>query len=181
MTEISERYTRVAEGFNRRLVGCEGHWTDPTPCEEWSVWDVAAHVVGVNRGVLCRLEGGEPEKLEKGDELPQAFEEVSSNISAVLVDLERAGTIVTTRTGEQPFEQLAGTLLCADTLAHTWDIARATGQDERLDVPAIQAVQPFLEGLSDAMRSPGGFGPKVEPPEGADVQTAYLCFTGRKP
>lgn len=29
------------------------------------------------------------------------------------------------------------------------------------------------------IRMPGVFGPKVEPPPGADLQTRLLCFTGR--
>ena len=33
----------------------------------------------------------------------------------------------------------------------------------------------------DAMiRQPSVFGPKVEPPNGADVQTEFLCFLGRR-
>ena len=32
--------------------------------------------------------------------------------------------------GEQTFESLVGRLVCSDTLIHTWDLARATGQVE---------------------------------------------------
>lgn len=42
---------------------------------------------------------------------------------------------------------------------------------------AFKGLQPM-----DAMiRQNGVFGPKVEPPEGADEQTRFLCSVGRKP
>jgi hypothetical protein len=31
----------------------------------------------------------------------------------------------------------------------------------------------------EAIRRPGGFGPKLEPPAAADEQTAFLAFLGR--
>ena len=43
------------------------------------------------------------------------------------------------------------------------------------DIEAIARFKPM-----DAMlRSPGRFGPKTECPEGADLQTEFLCFLGR--
>jgi uncharacterized protein (TIGR03086 family) len=82
---------------------------------------------------------------------------------------------------EQPFDRLVGSLVCSDTLLHTWDLARATGQDERLDERAVAVAYEWLEPLDDALRRPGGFGEKVEAPPGADLQTRFLCFAGRRP
>lgn len=79
---------------------------------------------------------------------------------------------------EQPFSSLVG-LLCADTLIHTWDLARATGQDERLDAAAVADALGFLTPIDDAIRRPGGFGSKIEPPPGADEQTTFINFAGR--
>jgi uncharacterized protein (TIGR03086 family) len=81
--------------------------------------------------------------------------------------------------GEQSFESLVSRLLCADTLIHTWDLARATGQNEDLDPVAVQQAMEFLTPIDDAIRRPGGFGPKIEPPAGADPQTSLLNFVGR--
>ena len=65
--------------------------------------------------------------------------------------------------GEQTFESLVCRLLCADTLLHTWDLARATGQDDRLDPAAVAAALEFLGPLDEAIRRPGGFAAKIEP------------------
>jgi uncharacterized protein (TIGR03086 family) len=81
--------------------------------------------------------------------------------------------------GEQPFESLVGRLLCTDTLIHTWDLARATGQDESLDPGAVAKAIEFLAPIDDAIRRPGGFGPKIDSPPDAGNQTRLLNFTGR--
>lgn len=46
MSEVSERYEAIAEGFSSRLAGAgpEG-WLTPTPCADWSVTDLVAHVI----------------------------------------------------------------------------------------------------------------------------------------
>jgi uncharacterized protein (TIGR03086 family) len=77
------------------------------------------------------------------------------------------------------FSDLVGRMVCADTLVHTWDLARATGGDERLDPAALAHVAGFLYEAGDRLRVPGGYGPAIEPPAGADEQTAFISFTGR--
>lgn len=101
-------------------------------------------------------------------------------MSAALADQARASTVVGGMFGEQPWEQVVSRLLCADTLIHTWDLARATGQDDRLDDAAVAAATEFLPPLDDAIRRPEGFGPKIEAPQGADAQTTLLAFVGRR-
>jgi hypothetical protein len=78
-----------------------------------------------------------------------------------------------------PFEQLVGTLLSADTLIHTWDLARGAGLDENLDARSVAAVLAFMMPNDELLRVPGGFGPALEPPAGADEQVRLLCFAGR--
>ena len=80
-----------------------------------------------------------------------------------------------------PFESLVGRLLCADTLIHTWDLARTTGLDESLDPEAIAKASEFLTPIDDAIRRPGGFEPKIDPSPDADAQTKLLNFAGRGP
>jgi uncharacterized protein (TIGR03086 family) len=78
------------------------------------------------------------------------------------------------------FEQLVGRMLCSDTLVHTWDLSRATGQGEQLDPAAVQVTVEWITPLDERIRVSGGFGPKVDPPPGADAQTTLLCFLGRR-
>jgi hypothetical protein len=81
--------------------------------------------------------------------------------------------------GEQTFESLIGRLVCSDTLIHTWDLARSTGQDEVLDPDAVAKAFESLAPLDDAIRRPGGFAPKIAPAPGANAQIRFLNFCGR--
>ena len=182
MSVAAQRYARAAAGFTTVLQGVQpGSWTATSPCEEWTAHDVAQHLIDTHRRILTRLSGGDPTPPDSSEDLGAAWSVESAAVQTALADAERAGTLVQGMGGEQRFDDLVGTLLVADTVLHTWDVARATGQDETLDPELVAATHAFL-GPNDAMlRRPGGFGPKTEPPPGADAQTALLCFAGRRP
>jgi uncharacterized protein (TIGR03086 family) len=181
MSEVAERYARIADTFTARLEGVPtGAWAEPSPCPGWTARDVAKHVVDTHRAVLTRLSGGDPTPPDADEDLRTAWKVESAAMRAALADPERAGKRVKGMGGEQSFEQLVGNLVCADTLIHTWDLARASRQDDRLDPAAVEAAQAFMGPNDEMLRSPGGFGPKIEPPAGADAQTRLLCFVGRQ-
>jgi uncharacterized protein (TIGR03086 family) len=175
-----ERYRDVARGFDTRpaAVGPD-QWSLPTPCTDWTVRDLVGHVISTHRRVLCSLTGGEPEPVGGDADLTPQWRGASQAITDALADEAKAGTTVGGMFGEQAFESLVARLLCSDTLIHTWDLARATGGDERLDQAAVARSAEFLQPIDEAIRRPGGFAPKIEPPAGADEQTRYLNFCGR--
>ncbi len=137
-----------------------GRWHSPSPREGWAARDVVVHSTSVHRNVAAMLS-------PPAGQTPPA-------------DPERAATEVKSRVGVMTFERMVGTLLCADTMVHTWDLARATGLDERLDPEAVVVAHRFLLPRGDQMRVPGGFGPAVVPPPGSNERTRFLCFTGRR-
>jgi uncharacterized protein (TIGR03086 family) len=177
--DTTEHYTRVADGFGQ-AVEKVSDWSARTPCEEWDATALVTHVVDTHRRLLARLDGSEPVVLAGDADPSQAW-------LAVRADLEQALTSKGTDHvpaffgGEAPFAELVDTLLCADTLLHTWDLARATGQDDTLDLASVATAQAFLHPLGDAMRAPGGFGPEVTVPAEASAQDRLLAFTGRNP
>jgi uncharacterized protein (TIGR03086 family) len=79
-----------------------------------------------------------------------------------------------------PFEQVIARFICTDVLVHTWDLARAAGLDEKLNQDAVAHAFEGMKPMDANIRVPGFFGPKVEPPPGADLQTQFLSFLGRK-
>ncbi len=173
-------YRAVAAGFDRRVGGVsQGGWDAQSPCEGWSARDVVAHVVDTHRRMLANLDGGTAVAVGRDDDVVAAWHAVHAQMQSALDDPDRAGKTVSGMFGEQTFESLVSRLLCTDTLVHTWDLARATGQDDRLDEAAVGAAHAVLAPLDDAVRRPGGFGPKIEPAQGADAQTAFLNFCGR--
>jgi uncharacterized protein (TIGR03086 family) len=181
MSEVSERYARIATGFGDRLAGVgDDAWALPTPCDEWTVRDVVAHVVSVHRRVVAGLDAGAPAPPATDSDLVAAWTEATADVTGALADPERASAPVTGRFAPMPLVDLIGRLLCNDTLVHTWDIARATGQDEHLDGAGVTYSFEMLRPNDEALRGPGSFGPKIEPPPDADEQTRFLCFLGRR-
>lgn len=181
MSEIADRYTRIADTFDARLKGVtKEQWDAATPCSEWTVRDLVGHVVGVHGMMRGSLEGSAPPEPDVKGDLVAQWEGATAFVRAALGDRDRATKVVSGPTGEQPFEEMVGRLLCADTLFHTWDLARATGQDENLDAEAVAKAQEFLDPIDEMIRRPGAFDPKITPPEGADAQTRLLCFGGRR-
>lgn len=180
MSEVSERYGRVADGFGRRLSGVEtDQWSSPTPCTDWDVRDLVHHVLATHARVAASLSEEPAVDPDKEGDLVSLWPPARAAISDALEDPDRASQTIGGMFGEQPFESLVGRLLCADTLFHTWDLARATGQDEQLDAESVLKTMEFLQPIDDAIRRPGGFAPKLLPPQGADAQTQMLCFGGR--
>jgi hypothetical protein len=69
----------------------------------------------------------------------------------------------------------------ADVFMHTWDLSRATGQDDRLDPDFCATLLAGMEPMEQAMRSSGQYGTRVEVPGDADAQAKMLGFIGRDP
>ncbi|MHB8681733.1 MAG: TIGR03086 family metal-binding protein [Acidimicrobiales bacterium] len=180
MSEVGERYGRIAQGFEQRLDGVgPGELDRPTPCDEWQVRQLVGHVIDTHRWVVARLDGSEAEPFDTSADLGAGWRAARQSVSEALDDPVRAGQTTSGLFGEQSFESLVSRLLCADTLIHTWDLARATGQDETLDAEGVATAAEFLLPHDEQLRRPGGFAPKIEPPAGADAQTRLLCFAGR--
>jgi uncharacterized protein (TIGR03086 family) len=83
--------------------------------------------------------------------------------------------------GEMPLPDAVDRFYTSDVFMHTWDLARATGQDERLDPQTCADLLAEMAPIEELMRSSGQFGPRVPVPGDADVQTRLLGFIGRDP
>jgi uncharacterized protein (TIGR03086 family) len=180
VSEIASRYETVAAGFTARLANVTSdQWSAPTPCSDWTVRELVAHVIGTQRGVSARLDPSQPVGVDLSASLPEQWREASHAVADAVNDETRAATVVGGMFGEQSFASLVGRLVCTDLLVHTWDLARATGQDERLDADAVASSAQLLASMDDAIRVPGGFAEKIVPSPGADDQTRFLNFCGR--
>jgi uncharacterized protein (TIGR03086 family) len=181
VTDVATRYSTVADHFLSHLRSCaKDRWTAASPCPDWTARDVARHVVENHRRLLASLAGTDPVPVEEGEDLVEAFRQATEEVRESLVDAERATQKIKGFGGrEAPFEELVAGIITADTLVHTWDFARACGEDERLDPDAAQRAYEFLVPLGEAMRGTGRFGPAIDAPPDADVQTRLLAFSGR--
>lgn len=180
MTEVADRYRRVSDTFSARLASVRAdEWDSTTPCTDWTVRQLAGHVVTTHHRVLASADASEAADADEAGDLVPQWAAATGEVQKALADPERAGREVSGMFGTQSFESLVSRLLCTDLLVHTWDLSRATGQDERLDPEAVTKAFEFLAPIDEAIRRPGGFGPKIEPPADADEQTRFLNFGGR--
>ena len=83
--------------------------------------------------------------------------------------------------GPSALDDLIDRIYTADVFMHTWDLARATGQDDTLDPETCAAMLAGMEPIEELIRSSGQYGARVEVPADADVQTRLLGFIGRDP
>jgi uncharacterized protein (TIGR03086 family) len=68
----------------------------------------------------------------------------------------------------------------ADTLIHTWDLARAVGADERLPADLLEVAATVVEPWLKPEGIPGVFEARLDVPDDADAQTRLLAALGRR-
>src|SRR4029453_8223554 len=83
--------------------------------------------------------------------------------------------------GEVPLDRAIDQFYTADVFMHTWDLARATGQDDRLDADFCAVLLAGMEPIESVMRSSGQYGARVPVPDDAGPQDRLLGFIGRDP
>ena len=84
-------------------------------------------------------------------------------------------------TGSLPLPQAIDRFYTSDVFMHTWDLARATGQDDTLDPELCSVLLSGMQPLDEVLRSSGQFGPAVAVPDDADPQSRMIGFIGRDP
>jgi uncharacterized protein (TIGR03086 family) len=101
-------------------------------------------------------------------------------MSEITGDPEAVAKEIDGPTGKMPAGQIIGQFTAMDVLVHTWDLARTVGADERLDEGSVRQAYEALKPMDAMIRQPFVFGPKLEAPAGADIQTEFLYFLGRR-
>ena len=181
MTDVHDRYSRVSEGFDAAVSAVRSdQWDTQTPCEEWKARDLVAHLVEGHRGVIAGVRGGAPAPVGADDDPRQAWTDAKRTMEDITADPEALAKELDGPTGKMPAGDVIGRFVTMDLLVHTWDLARTVGGDERLDEDSVRRAYEALKPMDAMIRQPKVFGPKVEPPTGADLQTEFLCFLGRR-
>ena len=168
--------------FSDRVRGVSD-WEAPAPVEGWVARDVVRHLV---EWFPSFLENGAGVRLASGpsvDEDPVAAWQVHADaVQALLDDPATAGKVLSNRhTGDVRSTRRSTCFYTSDVFMHTWDLARATGQDETLDPAKCAELLAGMEPIDELLRASGQYGPRVELPDGADVQSRMLAFIGRDP
>jgi uncharacterized protein (TIGR03086 family) len=178
----AERHRQVSGLFTDRVRGTQD-WDAPTPVPGWVARDVVDHLTGWFAGFLASGAGIELPAGPPAGEDPVAAWQVRCDAVQALLDDPATGQRVLTNPhiGTLPLDRAIDQFYTADIFMHTWDLARATGQDDRLDPGFCAELLAGMEPMEDVIRSSGQFGPRVEVAADADPQARMLGFIGRDP
>jgi uncharacterized protein (TIGR03086 family) len=149
----------------------------------WAARDVVRHLTQWFPAFLADGAGIELASGPPADDDPVAAWQVHCDaVQALLDDPATAERMLVNQyIGEVPVDRAIDQFYTADVFMHTWDLARATGQDDRLDPDFCAGLLAGMEEMEDVIRASGQYGPRVAVPAGADTQTRLLGFIGRDP
>lgn len=146
----------------------------PTPCAEWNVEQLIAHLVAAPGLFIVMARGDTPdwsaEPAPIGADWAAAFRSAADDLIHVW---HQAGESADPRKVDWQIAEFA---------VHTWDLARATGQSTDRDPEVARRALAFLSGALTTPESRGDyFGPEVPVPDDAPPYDRIAAFAGRDP
>ncbi|MEU8527112.1 MULTISPECIES: TIGR03086 family metal-binding protein [Streptomyces] len=178
----AERVARVAEGIADERLG------DPTPCSEYAVREVLAHVAGLSVAFrdAARKQFGPTTDTPPGSSRPVLADDWRTALPKALDELAaawrepgawegdtQAGGIVLPAT-------VMGRIALDELLIHGWDLARASGRTYEVSEEELRVSEALLTPAADASDE-GFFGPVVAVPDGAPLLNRVIGLSGRRP
>ena len=148
--------------FRARLATIDAaQWGAPTPCDDWDVRYLVAHVVGGHQFASLVLDGS-----SAGDAFgavmaspvlgPDPLLDHDDMVARQRLGFRRPGSL--SSMVDHPAGPISGADFLAmrvyDVTVHAWDLARATGGDEQLDGELADAALAAAAALEDGL----GFG-----------------------
>jgi uncharacterized protein (TIGR03086 family) len=178
----AERHREIGRVFTDRVRGTRS-WDAPCPVAGWTARDVVRHLV---EWLPSFLAGGSSVRLPAvpsvDDDPIGAWQAHVDAVQALLDDPATTELTLSNRhIGQLPLDRAIDQFYTSDVFMHTWDLARATGQDDRLDPEFCALLLAGMEPLEDVIRSSGQYGPRVPVADDADTQAKLLAFIGRDP
>lgn len=193
---IVERYERSCTAFEHVLREVRAdQWAEPTPCTEWTVRLLVNHMTQGNRNYVFLLDGGAGAEMLRrrgqdvlGDDPVAAFTRAATECAAAF---RRPGVL--DRVVDYPLGRVSAAqalaVRTADSVVHTWDLARAIGADETLDAEMVEwldenmaaVYQGLVEVPTAAETTHRYFAKPADVDADASRQTRLLVRFGRTP
>lgn len=168
-----------------RAADAAGAWDAPTPCSEWSVRDLVAHLcfehlwaphvlAGTPMDEVGDRYGGD---LLQGDP-PGAWRRAVARSRPMWTATEGHAAQVHTSFGWLPIEEYAEQMLL-DLTVHEWDLARGAGLDETLDALGVDRALSYIRSDPIMLTGAGLWGEPV-PRAGTTARDELLALLGRR-
>jgi uncharacterized protein (TIGR03086 family) len=154
----------------------EGDLDRPTPCSEFTIGQLADHLIGSLVG-LGSMAGAIVTPIETGT----VESRVAFAAQQTLEAWHQRGLEGTVKRGERDMPAgLAANILSLELLIHAWDFAVAAGQQVTVsDEVSNYVLELAQQIISPQARQGGSFADAVEVSPDADVLNRLIAFTGR--
>jgi len=183
MSQNSRNFVQAVHAFDAVVQRTDDSaWQNATPCEGWSALDLLEHQCAVLNGVTAVASSGQMAAPTPPADMsdPQAAWRETRN--GVLTAIDQQGVL----NQQGPFWFDAATvddmigIVMWDAVTHTWDLARAVGQDHGLEDPLVQACHEVVAPMSAMLVETNRTGPVVAVADDAPVLHRYLGLVGRQ-
>jgi uncharacterized protein (TIGR03086 family) len=166
---VAGRFAEIADS------AAQEDWDGPSPVAEWSARDVVGHLIEWLPGFL----GRDLPEVDLSDPAA-AWRQRAADIQRLIED-SGDELFHNRHVGELRLADAIDRFYTADVFMHTWDLARALGQEPNLDEARAAELLAGSEQIEDVLRSSGQYGPRVAVPDGASYQDRLIGFIGRDP
>jgi uncharacterized protein (TIGR03086 family) len=182
---LGERHLAVCRRFGETVRAANGKWDRRSPCDAWDARGVLEHVIGFHDVLLLRPLGLKPDRPRDDPQLrwgltygalEKAFEPGRRLFERVVDVPQLQGNPATKLDARAMMPNLT-----RDVLVHTWDLARAVGADDRLDVQWCGQFYSALPSDPQALSGSGMFDAPVALTNHTNVQSRLLARLGRNP
>ena len=179
-------YVAASTIFGQQIMDLtDDEWFFSTPCSEWDVRTIVAHVILGEAMLVDLLKGGVIEPLTDIDVSILGPNPIATWRGTAVAAIDAASEKeVETKKYEHPLGNIDGTtiigLRVTENLVHASDIAQACGRQIELPEELADRCLDFWAPLTDALSASDMIGDPVMPPEDASPGTRLLCLMGRE-
>jgi uncharacterized protein (TIGR03086 family) len=174
--DLLDLYERASSWATEKVPGATEKLTARTPCDDWDVRTLLNHILETQRYFLSSARGEDASRPSPSPPATLSDDPV--------VDFEAVRRDMLAAYAEPGVIEKTGPALgvaFSDILVHSWDLARATDQDETMPAGLAAAAYEMVHGKFTDEQRKGIFKPEVPIGDDASPQDRLLAYTGRDP
>lgn len=178
----AERHRAVTGTFTALVEGVRD-WRAPTPVAGWRALDVVDHLTS---WFPTFVHAGSPygwnQRHTAKNDPRAAWHEQCAAVQLILDDPAQAESRF--QHPHQPptrLDEAVDRFYTADVFMHSWDLARASGQEVELDADFAAELLTGMLPLEQALRDSGQYGPAFPVADDAGPVERLMGFIGRNP
>lgn len=183
--QLVDYFVRASAFFGEQVRSiADDEWDRPTPCADWDLRHVVAHVVVGDAQVPLLLAGETVGLVEAYDPSVLGQSPLAAWRGTALAAIRAfAAPGALERRYAHPIGNVRGRTVIgfriSDSLVHGWDIARALDDEVILDPELCEYCLDFWFPMASTLASSGFYAPARMPADDADVAGRLLALLGR--